>query len=185
MNSTRGEQITLPIGAVVVPEWNPRTALDADGRKFIATSYDLFGNVELMVYNRTTGHLISGAKRLEVLRQKGEAEISVWAVDLSEDDEKLASVALNNHVGEFDAPRVDAILQQAAKSGNVGELLSVLRDKPKAKPVTSSDPAEAYSFVIPTAQFDAFRAKIDDVCKKHALPGEAPGDTILRILSDS
>lgn len=55
-----------------------------------------FGLVELPVFNRSTGHLIAGHQRFYTLKEMGRTESDMIVVELSDEDEVAANLALNN-----------------------------------------------------------------------------------------
>lgn len=82
--------------------YNPRTITDA-ALEGLKASMTRFGCVELIVWNKRTGHIVSGHQRYRVLEAEGITETDVVIVDLEETEEKALNVAMNNpHIaGEF------------------------------------------------------------------------------------
>jgi DNA modification methylase len=56
--------------------------------------------------------VVGGHQRLKVYKAMGKAEVDVWAVDLDEQKEKAANIALNKLSGEFDMPMLKDILEE-------------------------------------------------------------------------
>jgi hypothetical protein len=56
--------------------------------------------------------VVGGHQRLKVYQAMGKTEVEVWAVDLSEQKEKAANIALNKLSGEFDMPMLKDILEE-------------------------------------------------------------------------
>jgi hypothetical protein len=82
-------------------KYNPRKISDeALGR--LTKSLAEFGNLQPITWNVQTGNVVGGHQRLKVYQAMGKEEVEVWAVDLSEQKEKAANIALNKLSGEFD-----------------------------------------------------------------------------------
>ena len=71
-----------------------------------------FGNIQPITWNARTGNVVGGHQRLKVYQAMGKTEVEVWAVDLSEQKEKAANIALNKLSGEFDMPMLEDILEE-------------------------------------------------------------------------
>ena len=88
--------------------YNPRTITD-EARKRLKKGLKKFGLVQPLVWNETTGVLVSGHQRLSILDEtykypNNDYTLTVSVVHLSEKDEKILNVQLNNQsmMGEFD-----------------------------------------------------------------------------------
>ena len=106
-NYPRLEEVN--ISKVKAARWNPRTAT-RKGLKLLEKSYEEFGNLQPIIINRRTDTLIAGHQRLKILRRKKEKTTQAWVVDLPVTDEKVASLALNNHAGDFDLQMLSEVL---------------------------------------------------------------------------
>lgn len=62
---------------------------------------EAFGILRPLVLNITTGNIVDGDKVLAALRDAGAEDVPCWCVELSEEVEDVAHMALNNHVGEW------------------------------------------------------------------------------------
>jgi len=71
-----------------------------------------FGNIQPITWNARTGNVVGGHQRLKVYKAMGKTEVDVWAVDLDEQKEKAANIALNKLSGEFDMPMLKDILEE-------------------------------------------------------------------------
>lgn len=93
--------------------YNPRVELKVGDPEFerLKNSIETFGNVEPIVWNKRTGHIVGGHQRLEVLKAMGVMETHVSVVDLNDDDEKLLNVALNKIKGEWDYDKLPELLK--------------------------------------------------------------------------
>ena len=104
--------------------YNPRK-IDERSKKALAESIKKFGDISGIVWNKTTGNLVCGHQRLEVLKQKypdlkiednviiaGGKKFPIRIVEWDIETEKLANIAANSQyvAGEFDYPKLDDIL---------------------------------------------------------------------------
>jgi ParB-like chromosome segregation protein Spo0J len=100
--------------------YNPRKDLkpgDAEYEK-LKRSIDHWDLVEPLVWNERTGNLVGGHQRLKILKARGDTEVDVSVVNLSEIDEKALNIALNKIHGEWDK-RLLADLLQDIDTGDV------------------------------------------------------------------
>ncbi len=110
----------VPISAVNPAPYNPRKDLkpgDAEYEK-LKRSIDHWDLVEPLVWNERTGNLVGGHQRLKILKARGDTEVDVSVVNLSETDEKALNIALNKIHGEWDK-RLLADLLQDIDTGDV------------------------------------------------------------------
>lgn len=94
--------------------YNPRKTLapgDAEWERLVR-SIDEFGYVEVMVWNRRTGHLVGGHQRYNVLRHRGVTRAQVSVVDLDEAREKALNLALNKVRGQWDHEALADLLNE-------------------------------------------------------------------------
>lgn len=105
---------TIPISEIQRAKYNPRKPLKPGDpaydklKKAVAT----FGLVEPLVWNSRTKNLVGGHQRLSVLEERGDTQVEVSVVDLSERDEKALNLALNKHSGEWDFASLADMLQE-------------------------------------------------------------------------
>jgi hypothetical protein len=95
--------------------YNPRILGD-EQRKRLRKKMKTTGLVEPLVWNTTTGNLVSGHQRLSILdelEQRDDYELTVAAVALSEREEKALNVFLNNTgaMGEWDEAKLAEIVK--------------------------------------------------------------------------
>ena len=64
-------------------------------------SRDRWDLVEPLVWNERTGNLVGGNQRLKILKARGDTEVDVSVVNLSEIDEKALNIALNKIQGDW------------------------------------------------------------------------------------
>ena len=81
----------------------------------VGKSVEFFGLLRPLVVNARTGHLIDGDIVLKKLREIGVKEAPVWCVDVAEDMEDVAHLALNNHASEWDWQKVSKLFAQLNK----------------------------------------------------------------------
>lgn len=137
--------------------YNPRTITD-ENRKRLKKELKKFGLVQPLVWNETTGTLVSGHQRLSILDEtykypNNDYTLTVSVVHLSEKDEKILNVQLNNQsmMGEFDydalrdmqfeAPDLDQLgfsdsdldLVFGENGGEIGQLVSDSEEAEQAK----------------------------------------------------
>jgi len=103
--------LTKKISEISSAKYNPRKITDeAMGR--LTKSLAEFGNIQPITWNVRTGNVVGGHQRLKVYKAMGKTEVDVWAVDLDEQKEKAANIALNKLSGEFDMPMLKDILEE-------------------------------------------------------------------------
>jgi hypothetical protein len=73
----------------------------SDSLYLLGKSVEQFGLLRLPVLNVRTGNLIDGDLLLEALRHLSTEEVDFWCVDVPEELEDVAHLALNNHAGEW------------------------------------------------------------------------------------
>ncbi|HTN00897.1 MAG TPA: ParB N-terminal domain-containing protein, partial [Planctomycetaceae bacterium] len=78
--------------------YNPRRPLKpgSPGWKRLERSIREFDLVQPIVWNETTGHVVGGHQRLEILKHQGHTTIDAVVVKLPLEREKALNVALNN-----------------------------------------------------------------------------------------
>ncbi len=117
----RFEYREIPRSQINAAPYNPRT-ISEYARKQLEKSLDKFGCVEALVWNETTGHLVSGHQRLADLdrREKwapGDIDylVGVSVVRLDDRKEKQLNVWLNNRAaqGNFDEDLLGELLKQS------------------------------------------------------------------------
>lgn len=98
---------------------NPRT-VTPEAMAQLRVQLDELGNLQPITFNVRTGRVVSGNQRLKIYAKRGDQETDVWCVDLPEEKERVAVIALNNHAGEFDLENLKA-LTEAIAAGETGE----------------------------------------------------------------
>lgn len=85
----------LPLSDLKPAAYNPRR-IAPENLAALAASVGEFGLVQPIVWNRTTGNVVGGHQRLEVLRARGATRTSVVVVELDRDRERALNLALNS-----------------------------------------------------------------------------------------
>lgn len=141
---------------IVPAEYNPR-AITEDALKGLGDSVREFGYVELLVFNKRTGRLVSGHQRLKVLEQRGFEEADVVVVDLDEAGERALNLTMNNEaiqgewVDELLKSTFDYFSSDECRTDDIGELLTKLKlDKIEWKDEVSKKIVEDEVPDIPT-----------------------------------
>lgn len=113
--------------------YNPRVTLKPGDKDYEAlkNSLERFGVAEPLIVNETTGNLVAGHQRLNVLKASGATEVEVVLVEMDEDKEKLLNIALNKIDGEWDYKKLEDILrgfdyEVATASGFSAEEIAVI-----------------------------------------------------------
>ncbi|MCD8206449.1 MAG: ParB N-terminal domain-containing protein [Bacteroidales bacterium] len=114
--------------------YNPRITLEPGMPEWdkLVASMEAFGNVEPIVWNEVTGHVVGGHQRLAVLLSMGTPKtIPCSVVSLPESEEKLLNVALNKIKGGWDFDKLEDLLAEfdaevAQLSGFSADELAVL-----------------------------------------------------------
>lgn len=120
-------------------EYNPRTISD-ERRAKLHESIERFGLVQAPVWNKRTGNLVGGHKRIEEidsLSQSPEYSLTVNAIDVGEEEEKALNIILNSPEigGEFDEDLLQKLLAElnGKLSFDLDALISGAKEKAGAK----------------------------------------------------
>lgn len=113
---------TLPLEQLVPAPYNPRKPISLTDPAYqkLRRSLEVFGLVEPLIWNETTGHVVGGHLRLRILQELGLTEVPVSVVRLRPAQEKSLNIVLNNHEAQG---RYDRL--------KLAELLSELRELPE------------------------------------------------------
>ncbi|HUT75599.1 MAG TPA: DNA methyltransferase [Armatimonadota bacterium] len=102
---------TKPLADLREAPYNPR-AISDEMLGSLSTSITRFGLVEPIVWNRRSGNVVGGHQRLKVLQAQGIEETDVVVVDLAPADERTLNLALNKITGDWDIPKLSAVLEE-------------------------------------------------------------------------
>ncbi len=113
------EIVKMKLSELNPAEYNPRKALKPGDPAYekLKASILSFGNVEPIVWNRSTGNVVGGHQRLRVLLDLGVEESEVSVVELSEVDERRLNIALNKITGEWDDEKLTSLLAELTAGG--------------------------------------------------------------------
>lgn len=81
--------------------YNPRK-ISPEMASALKRSLQEFGNVEPIIWNKQTGHIVGGHQRFDALLSIGETETDVVIVDMPEEREQALNIALNKISGDWD-----------------------------------------------------------------------------------
>ena len=95
-------------------KYNPRT-ITSDALRRLTKSLSELGNLQPITWNAKTGNIVGGHQRLKCYQALGKDEIEVWAVWLSETQEKAANLALKQYQQEHHHPRSQCNIQNLTK----------------------------------------------------------------------
>ena len=123
----------MPLSMLKPAAYNPRRITDY-AKAGLRNAIEKFGMVQQIVWNERTGNVVGGHQRLDALTAIGEDTAEVVVVDLSEQDEKILNLSLNNPetqgtwddeklqemITKMNADGVDALIMEDAR---LGELL--------------------------------------------------------------
>ena len=111
------ETIIMKLSDIRPAKYNPRIELKQGDEEYEAlkNSLDEFGEVKPLVINRTTGNLVSGHQRLNALKDMGVEEAEVIIIEIDEDKEKLANIALNKLDGDWDYEKLEILFSEFSK----------------------------------------------------------------------
>jgi predicted phage terminase large subunit-like protein len=87
-------------------------------------SIGTFGMVEPLVVRRADHTIIGGHQRLEAAKALGMTEVPVVYVEVTEDEAKVLNLALNRISGDWDAPKLGALLEELRELPTLDETLS-------------------------------------------------------------
>ena len=109
----KGKLVPHPVPALLKAQapYNPRT-IEPGNLKRLQNSLERFGQVENVILNTTTGHIVSGHQRVMAAHAAGLDTLDVLEVELTEGAEKALNVALNNPSlqGEWDMDKLKPVL---------------------------------------------------------------------------
>lgn len=97
---------------LIPAEYNPRKDLkpgDAEYEK-LKRSLEEFGYVEPVIWNRTTGRIVSGHQRLKILLSMGITEVECVIIEMDEEKEKALNIAMNKVSGEWDKDKLALLI---------------------------------------------------------------------------
>ena len=102
----------IPAGKLNPAAYNPRKDLKPGDKEYekLKRSIEEYGCVELIVWNKRTGHVVSGHQRLKVLLGLGYTDIDCIVIDLDEQSEKALNLAMNKIGGAWDEDKLASLI---------------------------------------------------------------------------
>ena len=93
--------------------YNPRVDLQPGDPEYehIKASIEEFGYIDPIIWNERTGNIVGGHQRFKILVEQGATELDVIVVNMDEEKEKAANLALNKAVGLWDEAKVKILLE--------------------------------------------------------------------------
>jgi ParB-like chromosome segregation protein Spo0J len=109
--------VEMALDLLVPDPDNPRITLKPGdpGYEALAASLERFGMTEPVVWNQTTGYLVSGHQRVEVLRAQGKTTAPVSIVEMPATEARALGLALNKVSGEWDDAKLVGVLMDLHK----------------------------------------------------------------------
>jgi ParB-like chromosome segregation protein Spo0J len=145
----------MPISELKPAVYNPRKNLKPGDPEYdkLLRSFQEFGYVEPIVWNKQTGTVVGGHQRLKVLSAMGETEIECVVVDLPKEREQTLNIALNKIQGGWDEELLASLLKE-------------LNESAVDLAITGFDPSEIEAMM---RQFDNHESTEDDFDTQKAL----------------
>lgn len=112
----------MKLADMMPAEYNPRKDLQPGDREWekIENSLGTFGMVEPIVFNERSGRIVGGHQRAKILAHRGEEEVDVPIVNLSDEDEKILCAKLNRVQGYWDTAKLaDLLVEIKEATGSI------------------------------------------------------------------
>ncbi len=106
------------ISELVLPEYNPRRITNKQLEQ-LEKSIVEFGYIVPIIWNKRTGHVVSGNQRVKALRELfgNNYEIEVVEIDVDKKTEKQINVVVNAIKGDWDNNKLAQILDELEMKG--------------------------------------------------------------------
>ncbi len=86
---------TEKIDSLIPADYNPRT-ITPEAMEGLKASIKRFGQVQEIVRNTRTGHIVGGHQRVQAMRELGFKTVRVYNKELSDAEERALNVVLNS-----------------------------------------------------------------------------------------
>jgi len=165
--------------------YNPRVVLKPGmvGYDKLRRSLSEFDLVQPPVWNRRTGHIVSGHQRVAILQADGVESLDVVVVDLPLEREQALNVTLNNAGvgGAWDTEKLLTVLVDLQELPDFDETLTgfsfdelralLLAPDPEFDPDENLETKRGYrvTFEIPEANWEEFHPALDRLLATHAV----------------
>lgn len=108
---------TMNLAELIPADYNPRKDLRPGDPEFekLKNSIKELGYLAPITVNERTGRIVGGHQRLKAMLDLGYTTAEVWIVDLNEQQEKMANIALNKISGDWDEEKLQNLLNELAK----------------------------------------------------------------------
>ncbi len=110
---------TMRLDEINPAPYNPRKQMRPGdpGYERIRASLENYGLVEPLIFNKTTGNLVGGHQRYQILQDLGYKSAPVSIVELDQDREKALNITLNRAQGEWDQEQLDNLVKELDAAG--------------------------------------------------------------------
>ena len=177
--------VTKPVAELTPAPYNPRKVLCASDSPYrkLKQSLERFGLVEPLIWNASTGHLVSGHQRLSILKELQSEVVQVVVVQLTEVEEKALNIVLNNREaqGDWNVELLEKVLTElqatspetAIATGFDAEQIAELHAD--LEPVESTWQADdtladyEITFRLSAERFELLRPALDAFVQEHEL----------------
>lgn len=113
------ETRVIPLDRMNPAPYNPRVKLAPGDTEYesLRRSIETFGCVELIVWNESTGNIVHGHQRYQVLKDLELEEVETAIVHLDQVKEKALNLALNRIGSQWDMELLASVLSELADEG--------------------------------------------------------------------
>lgn len=170
---------TLPLAELKPAPYNPRKKLRPGMPAYerLKRSLAEFDLVQPIVWNRTTGHVVGGHQRLQILKDRGDTTVACVVIEVSLEREQALNIALNNAQvgGDWDQTLLGDLLSELQRIPDFDATLTgfseadfrhlCLQPQP---PLTAEGDDEATGVIqitldVPRDDWDAVRPALDQL----------------------
>jgi DNA modification methylase len=169
---SEGQLVVRQVALSQLTPWkqNPRTITQEELKK-LERSIQQFGFVQPVVVRRQDRQLIAGHQRVAAARALGMATVPAVMMDLSPEQTQLLALALNRIGGEWDLPRLGAILEELRQLPKIDVTLSGFGEAEVERLLSDLERAQ-----LP-APYEESAAEAFDHQRLHAPTRVSPGET--------
>lgn len=112
---------TVNIQQINPAPYNPRVDLKPGDLEYekLKLSIETYGYIEPMIWNESTGNLVSGHQRFKVLLAQGYKKAQVSVVRLSQTKEKALNLAMNKISGRWDEDKLAQLIKEISDTPDI------------------------------------------------------------------